>query len=90
MVKTVLIAQRDYKSFWTDPLNLEYYGAEGLEKLKQEKDLEILELAYIQGGNTGQVNLFNNEQRSEILSSLPLKSQKVLLKKLEMELYQEQ
>ncbi len=80
--KDGLIAQRDYQSFWTDPLNLEYYGAEGLEKLKQEKDLEILELAYIQGGNTGQVNLFNNEQRSEILSSLPLKSQKAVIEKI--------
>ena len=80
--KDGIIAQRDYKSFWTDPLNLEYYGAEGLEKLKQEKDLEILELAYIQGGNTGQVNLFNNEQRSEILSSLPLKSQKGVIEKI--------
>ncbi len=80
--KDGIIAQRDYQSFWTDPLNLEYYGAEGLEKLKQEKDLEILELAYIQGGNTGQVNLFNNEQRSEILSSLPLKSQKAVIEKI--------
>ena len=80
--KDGIIAQRDYQSFWTDPLNLEYYGAEGLEKLKQEKDLEILELAYIQGGNTGQVNLFNNEQRSEILSSLPLKSQKGVIEKI--------
>ncbi len=80
--KDGIIAQRDYQSFWTDPLNLEYYGAEGLEKLKQEKDLEILELAYIQGGNTGQVNLFNDEQRSEILSSLPLKSQKAVIEKI--------
>ena len=80
--KDGIIAQRDYQSFWTDPLNLEYYGAEGLEKLKQEKDLELLELAYIQGGNTGQVNLFNNEQRSEILSSLPLKSQKAVIEKI--------
>lgn len=80
--KDGLIAQRDYQSFWTDPLNLEYYGAEGLEKLKQEKDLELLELAYIQGGNTGQVNLFNNDQRKEILESLPLKSQKAVIDKI--------
>jgi len=40
--KNGLLADREYKSFWTDPLNLEYYGAEGLEKLKQEKDLEFI------------------------------------------------
>ena len=77
-----LIAETDYKSFWTDPLNLEYYGAEGLEKLKQEKDLELIELSLIQGGKSGKVNLMNNEQRTNILSALPVKSQRAVIDKV--------
>ena len=77
-----LIAGREYKSFWTDPLNLEYYGAEGLEKLKQSKDLELIELSFIQGGKNGQVNLLNNEQRKAVLDALPLKSQKAVIDKI--------
>ena len=77
-----LIAGRDYNSFWTDPLNLEYYGAEGLEKLKQEKDLELIELSLIQGGKSGKVNLMNNKQRNDILSALPVKSQRAVIDKV--------
>jgi len=80
--KNGLLANREYKSFWTDPLNLEYYGAEGLEKLKQEKDLEIIELSLIEGGNRGQVNLLDNEQRKAITEALPLKSQKAVINKI--------
>ena len=77
-----LLADREYKSFWTDPLNLEYYGAEGLEKLKQEKDLEFIELSYIEGGNRGDVNLLNDKQRKEIIDTLPIKSQKAVINKI--------
>ena len=77
-----LIAQRDYNSFWIDPQNLEYYGAEGLEKLKQEKDLELLELSIIKGADTKQINLFKDDERKAVLDSLPLKSQKAVLSKV--------
>lgn len=80
--KNGLLADREYKSFWTDPLNLEYYGAEGLEKLKQEKDLEFIELSYIEGGNRGDVNLLNDKQRKEIIDALPIKSQKAVINKI--------
>jgi len=80
--KNGLLADREYKSFWTDPLNLEYYGAEGLEKLKQEKDLEFIELSYIEGGNRGDVNLLNDKQRKEITDALPIKSQKAVINKI--------
>jgi hypothetical protein len=80
--KNGLLADREYKSFWTDPLNLEYYGAEGLEKLKQEKDLEFIELSYIEGGNRGDVNLLNDKQRKEIIDALPIQSQKAVINKI--------
>lgn len=80
--KNGLLADREYKSFWTDPLNLEYYGAEGLEKLKQEKDLEFIELSYIEGGNRGDINLLNDKQRKEIIDALPIKSQKAVINKI--------
>jgi len=80
--KNGLLAKKQYNNFWSDPLNLEYYGAENLEKLKQEKDLEIIELSLIEGGNRGQVNLLNNEQRKEITEALPLKSQKAVINKI--------
>lgn len=80
--KNGLLADREYKSFWTDPLNLEYYGAEGLEKKKQEKDLEFIELSYIEGGNRGDVNLLNDKQRKEIIDALPIKSQKAVINKI--------
>ena len=80
--KNGLLAKKQYNNFWSDPLNLEYYGAEQLEKLKQEKDLEIIELSLIEGGNRGQVNLLNNEQRKEITEALPLKSQKAVINKI--------
>ena len=70
-----VFAERDYNSFWTDPLNLEYFGAEGLEKFKQEKDLELLELSIIKGAQNKQVNLLDNEQRRAILETLPVNSQ---------------
>jgi len=77
-----VFAERDYQSFWTDPVNLEYYGAEGLEKLKQEKDLELLELALIKGAQNKQVNLLDDEQRKAILDALPIKSQKAVIDKI--------
>ena len=77
-----LMAEKAYNTFFTDPLNLEYYGAEGLEKLKQSKDLELIELSLIQGGKTGNVNLFNNEQRQAVLNALPVKSQKAVIDKI--------
>ena len=77
-----VFAERDYKSFWIDPVNLEYYGAEGLEKLKQEKDLELLELGFIKSGQNKQVNLLDNEQRKAILDVLPVKSQKAVIDKI--------
>ena len=77
-----VFAERDYKSFWIDPLNLEYFGAEGLEKLKQEKDLELLELSIIKGAQNKQVNLLDNEQRQAILETLPVKSQKAVIEKI--------
>jgi len=77
-----IIASRDYQSFWTNPQNLEYYGAEGLEKLKQEKDLEILELSIIKGADTNQINLFNDKERSAVLESLPLKSKQAVINKV--------
>ena len=77
-----VFAERDYKSFWIDPVNLEYYGAEGLEKLKQEKDLELLELGLIKGAQNKQVNLLDNEQRKAILDALPVKSQKAVIDKI--------
>ena len=77
-----VFAERDYQSFWTDPVNLEYYGAEGLEKLKQEKDLELLELGLIKGAQNKQVNLLDNEQRKAILDALPVKSQKAVIDKI--------
>ena len=80
--KNGLLADREYKSFWTDPLNLEYYGAEGLEKLKQEKDLEFIELSYIEGGNRGDINLLNDKQRKEIIDALPIQSQKAVINKI--------
>lgn len=80
--KNGLLADREYKSFWTDPLNLEYYGAEGLEKKKQEKDLEFIELSYIEGGNRGDINLLNDKQRKEIIDALPIKSQKAVINKI--------
>ena len=80
--KNGLLAKKQYNNFWSDPLNLEYYGAEQLEKLKQEKDLEIIELSLIEGGNRGQVNLLNNEQRKAITEALPLKSQKAVINKI--------
>jgi len=80
--KNGLLAKKQYNNFWSDPLNLEYYGAEQLETLKQEKDLEIIELSLIEGGNRGQVNLLNNKQRKEITEALPLKSQKAVINKI--------
>ena len=80
--KNGLLAKKQYNNFWSDPLNLEYYGAEQLEKLKQEKDLEIIELSLIEGGNRGQVNLLNDKQRKEITEALPLKSQKAVINKI--------
>lgn len=80
--KNGLLADREYKSFWTDPINLEYYGAEGLEKKKQEKDLEFIELSYIEGGNRGDINLLNDKQRKEIIDALPIKSQKAVINKI--------
>ena len=77
-----LMAEKSYNTFFTDPLNLEYYGAEGLEKLKQSKDLELIELSLIQGGKAGNVNLFNNEQRQAVLNALPVKSQKAVIDKI--------
>ena len=77
-----VFAERDYKSFWIDPVNLEYYGAEGLEKLKQEKDLELLELGFIKSGQNKQVNLLDDEQRKAILNALPIKSQKAVIDKI--------
>ena len=77
-----LIAEKEYKSFFNKPENLEYYGAEGLEKLKQSKDLELIELSLIQGGKNGQVNLLNNEQRKAVLDALPIKSQKAVIDKI--------
>ena len=77
-----VFAERDYQSFWSDPVNLEYYGAEGLEKLKQEKDLELLELGLIKGAQNKQVNLLDNEQRRAILDALPVKSQKAVIDKI--------
>jgi len=77
-----LIAERDYQSFWTNPQNLEYYGAEGIEKLKQEKDLEIIELSLIQGGNNGDINLLDDKQRQAVLGALPLKSKKAVIDKI--------
>lgn len=77
-----VFAERDYQSFWSDPVNLEYYGAEGLEKLKQEKDLELLELGLIKGAQNKQVNLLDNEQRKAILDALPVKSQKAVIDKI--------
>ena len=77
-----VFAERDYKSFWIDPVNLEYYGAEGLEKLKQEKDLELLELGFIKSGQNKQVNLLDNEQRKAILDALPVKSQNAVIDKI--------
>jgi hypothetical protein len=80
--KNGLLAERAYNTFFTDPINLDYYGAEGLEKLRQSKDLEIIELSLIEGGNRGQVNLLNNEQRKAITEALPLKSQKAVINKI--------
>ena len=77
-----LIAERDYNTFLTNPDNLSYYGPEALEKLKQDKDLEILELTYINGGKSGKINLMNNEQRAAVLESLPVKSQKAVIDKI--------
>jgi len=77
-----VFAERDYQSFWSDPVNLEYYGAEGLEKLKQEKDLELLELGLIKGAQNKQVNLLDDEQRKAILDALPIKSQKAVIDKI--------
>ena len=77
-----LFAKRDYQSFWTDPVNLEYYGAEGLEKLKQEKDLELIELAFIKGGQSNDINLLDNEQRNAILAALPPTSRKAVIEKI--------
>ena len=77
-----LIAQRNYNTFFNDPINLEYYGAEGLENLKQKTDLELIELAYIKGNQTGNFNLLNNADRQEILNSLPIDSQKAVIDKI--------
>ena len=77
-----LFAKRDYQSFWTDPVNLEYYGAEGLEKLKQEKDLELIELAFIKAGQSNDINLLDNEQRNAILAALPPTSRKAVIEKI--------
>lgn len=76
------IAERKYQNFWLDPINLEYYGAEGLENLKQEKDLELLELQIIKGAELKKVNLLDNEQREAILNSLPIKSQQAVIDKI--------
>ena len=80
--KNGLIADREYKSFWTDPLNLEYYGAEKLEKKKQEKDLQFIELSLIQGGDNGDINLLDDKQRQAVLGALPIKSQKAVINKI--------
>ena len=77
-----LIAERAYNTFFTDPINLDYYGAEGLEKLRQSKDLELIELSLIQGGKSGKVNLLDNEQRQAILDALPIQSQKAVIDKI--------
>ncbi|BAQ86376.1 hypothetical protein [uncultured Mediterranean phage uvMED] len=77
-----LIAERNYNTFFTDPLNLEYYGAEGLEKLRGTKDLELIELSLINRGKTGDVNLFDNKQRKAVLDALPVKSQKAVIEKI--------
>jgi len=77
-----LIAERAYNTFFTDPINLDYYGAEGLEKLRQSKDLELIELSLIQGGNNGDINLLDDKQRQAVLGALPLKSKKAVIDKI--------
>jgi len=75
-------AERDYQAYWTNPENITYFGVEGLAKKKEEADLQTIELAYIQGGKTGDLNLFNNEQRQAVLESLPPESQVAVIEKV--------
>ena len=76
------IAVRNYNAFWINPQNLKYYGPKELEKLKAEKDLQIDELTLINKAERGEVNLFDNKVRAEILDALPASSFKAVINKI--------
>tara|TARA_R110002020_G_scaffold215917_1_gene423242 strand:+ start:1862 stop:3508 length:1647 start_codon:yes stop_codon:yes gene_type:complete len=76
------IASRNYNNFWIDPQNLAYYGPKKLEELKAKSDLQILELAFINKGERGEINLLDNDERAAILAALPVESQKPVIDKI--------
>ena len=77
-----IFADRELNTFFTDPANITYYGADGLAKKKEEIDNQVIELTYINKGQTGEFNLFDDAQREELRNTLPMKSQQAVIDKV--------
>ena len=77
-----VFATREIEAFFNDPTNVEYFGYEGLRKKKEEVDNQVIELTYINKGQTGEFNLFDDEQRAELRKTLPLESQEAVIEKV--------
>ena len=77
-----VFATREIKAFFNDPTNVEYFGYEGLRKKKEEVNNQVLELTYINKGQTGDFNLFDDKQRAELREDLPIESQQAVIDKV--------
>ena len=76
------LARREYNTFFKDPANVAFYGPEMLQEKKDESDQLINELALINAGRRGEINLFDNEQRKKIIEGLPENKRKVILENI--------
>ncbi len=77
-----IFADRELKTFFEDPTNINYYGADALAKKKEETDIQLIELTYINKGQTGEFNLFDDAQREELRNTLPIESQQAVIEKV--------
>ena len=77
-----VFATREIEAFFNDPTNVEYFGYEGLRKKKEEVNNQVLELTYINKGQTGDFNLFDDKQRAELREDLPIESQQAVIDKV--------
>ena len=77
-----VFATREIEAFFNDPTNVDYFGYEGLTKKKQEIADQVLELTYINKGETGEFNLFDDKQLKELRETLPISSQEAVIEKV--------
>ena len=77
-----VFATRELETFFNDPTNVDYFGYEGLTKKKQEIANQVLELTYINKGETGEFNLFDDKQLKELRETLPISSQEAVIEKV--------